>query len=582
MKRLHSLAFLVILLGTNVKSIELVPREGQDCALLSNKIYCFGGYMVGNPNDDALNSLDIYKNNGGLTQNLNSQWEVVTPAPTNLVIGRRGFPQAVAAPDGERLLIQGGYNYDGVGKPIAQQTIAYNSKTNSWETYANYNDIKNGGDRQIYYGSGEYIPSMNAFGFYGGYQLHAVDKSDFITPDNRVLSGLTFNNSADYVSSYAGFYYFTLFDMKTNTWTIPPQTNVPRDYHISFSATYHPGSKKVFYTGGNYYNTTSASVYSSYLSYTTTFNTVNGEWLEEPINGDPPSQRKQHTTTLLANGDDILLYGGTVSEKVAVMDYCYTLNVPTMTWKYHNLAAPAGVSGPRSHHSAILVNNTSLFIIFGLDKDGKRSNQLSVLDVRDANNITFANTFPFDNPTGNNGDGTKNKDKDGLGAGAIAGIAIGGVIAGALVVLGLVYYSRGKKNKKAGIGSGSTHYEEQKNNESELLEVDWDRIDNHYKEVDLPPATISPTVHQQQQQQQQTYYSQQQYMSDDLYSQAESSTVMSVSQPPHTSATTSPETRFSGVSPNLYESKPDAARVNSPDVVKPSFLMKPVKPDGGF
>lgn len=138
------------------------------------------------------------------------------------------------------------------------------------------------------------------------------------------------------------------------------------------------------------------------------------------------------------------------------MDYCYTLNVPTMAWKYHNLAAPAGVSGPRSHHSgilfftgkskklykltilnlfiAVLVNNTSLFIIFGLDKDGKRSNQLSVLDVRDANNITFANTFPFDNPTGNTGAGTESKDKDGLGAGAIAGIAIGGVIAVCILV----------------------------------------------------------------------------------------------------------------------------------------------------
>lgn len=106
--------------------------------------------------------------------------------------------------------------------------------------------------------------------------------------------------------------------------------------------------------------------------------------------------------------------------------------------------------------------------------------------------------------------------------------------------------------------------------------MDWDRIDNHYKEVDFPPATIPPTVHQQQQQQQQTYYSQQQYMTDDLYSQADNTTVMSASQPPHTSATTSPETRFTGVSPHLYESKP-----NSPDIVKPSFMMKPVKPDGG-
>lgn len=94
-----------------------------------------------------MNSLDIYKNNGEPSQSLNSKWEDVTPAASKIVIGRRGFPQAAAAPDGERFLIQGGYNYD-VG-PIVQQTIAYNARTNSWEAFGNYKDVNNGGDRQM-------------------------------------------------------------------------------------------------------------------------------------------------------------------------------------------------------------------------------------------------------------------------------------------------------------------------------------------------------------------------------------------------------------------------------------------------
>lgn len=41
----------------------------------------------------------------------------------------------------------------------------------------------------------------------------------------------------------------------------------------------------------------------------------------------------------------------TSQSTIAVQDYCYTLNVPKMTWRMHTLAAPLGVSGPRSHHS---------------------------------------------------------------------------------------------------------------------------------------------------------------------------------------------------------------------------------------
>lgn len=51
------------------------------------------------------------------------------------------------------------------------------------------------------------------------------------------------------------------------------------------------------------------------------------------------------------------------------MDYCYTLNLPSMTWTYHNLVAPVGTSGPRSHHS------------------GKLSKIINVVAIVDVNNI---------------------------------------------------------------------------------------------------------------------------------------------------------------------------------------------------
>ncbi|GAA5798700.1 hypothetical protein HPULCUR_004105 [Helicostylum pulchrum] len=113
-----------------------------------------------------------------------------------------------------------------------------------------------------------------------------------------------------------------------------------------------------------------------------------------------------------------------------------------------------------------------------------------------------------------------------------------------------------------------------------LLEVDWDKIDDHYKEVSVPPVSVSPTSQQQQQKQQQ-YYAHQRHLSDDLYSDTNSSTDISSSRLPDISTSSSPEARYSGASPNFLESKPNSAPI-SPDVAIAPIIMKVVKPDGGM
>lgn len=45
---------------------------------------------------------------------------------------------------------------------------------------------------------------------------HVTLGSNYITPDGTSLSGLTFNNSDGYFNSYAGFYYFTLYDFNSH------------------------------------------------------------------------------------------------------------------------------------------------------------------------------------------------------------------------------------------------------------------------------------------------------------------------------------------------------------------------------
>lgn len=91
--------------------------------------------------------------------------------------------------------------------------------------------------------------------------------------------------------------------------------------------------------------------------------------------------------------------------------------------------------------------------MFGIDRSGNPTNDLLVLDVRNPNNITFATQFPFDNvaqpnsnnngnnngnSSNNNNNGNNNNNteqhKNGLGTGAIAGIAVGGIAAVSLLL----------------------------------------------------------------------------------------------------------------------------------------------------
>lgn len=114
------------------------------------------------------------------------------------------------------------------------------------------------------------------------------------------------------------------------------------------------------------------------------------------------------------------------------------------------------------------------------------------------------------------------------------------------------------------------------------MEVDWDKIDNQYKEVNFLSFNDPSITYQQQKQNfqhllEQTNYTQQNYVSNDLYSEAGSSAIMSASQHPYTS-----EKILVGVSSNLYNSKPNTAQPSLSDGFKPSLNMKPVKPDGGF
>lgn len=143
-----------------------------------------------------------------------------------------------------------------------------------------------------------------------------------------------------------------------------------------------------------------------------------------------------------------------------------------------------------------------------------------------------------------------------------------------MAVIALVFFIR-RKNKQGGKNnSNSNQYEQHKNNESELLEVDWDKIDNQYKEMQLPP--------QQQYINHQQAYVSRHSMADDYHSEpTEGSSTKVSTQVPDVYRQSIDTARHTAISsPDVSEGR-STPSVVSPDVAVSPMVMRIVKPDAG-
>ncbi|KAG2201998.1 hypothetical protein INT47_000537 [Mucor saturninus] len=416
----------------------------------------------------------------------------------------RRIPTAISLPDGKTFLIQGGENM--LYKKFANKTIAFDTSTNKWLKKQPYTE-GDSGTRQIYDSTAVILPN-NMVGFYGGLEQSANTSVILKTP-----TGATMNYDSKN-GSYIGFSSIKMYSPTSNTWAdLSPQLNVPLDFYPNTqSATINPGSGKIYYFGGLFYTPANDGVAAKIpLSWGYTFNTVSSSWTNETFGGSVPSERIYHTTNLLPNSQDIILYGGTESGDKASTDYCFTLNLSNNEWTKHaNVNVPSNLHGPRFTHSAVLVDST-LFVLFGRGIDGTFSPSLITIDVSDATNIAYKSSYSLSNSTLNNatnnptsnttsnitennpneGEKDKNaKSLDNSSRGLSSG-ATGGISAGCAILLGVIlfiFYRRrqNKIKKRQTIDSQNDN----RHHLQELLHVDWDKIDNQYKE--LPTTAPSP------------------------------------------------------------------------------------------
>ncbi|GAA5806747.1 hypothetical protein MFLAVUS_000095 [Mucor flavus] len=482
----------------------IASRSFPSCGYIGERIYCWGGdtsptFNLNPTIDEEIYSLNIKAFIGQRSEIMISQWNKMVPT-IGFWIGQRRTPTSIALSDGKRLLIQGGDN-PGTFKYL-NQTAIYDASTNTWAKGGPYT-VENVGVRQIYSATAVNLPN-GLVGFYGGFEQYAniaapeiAGNGNAVTFDSRNLS-------------YVGFNRFITHNPDSGTWaSFSPQASTLLDFYpTAQTATINPNTGKVYYLGGSYYTTSSnwAPIRTPF-NWAAVFDTKSGTWSNETLGGDIPTARMYHTANLLPNSQDIILYGGSEDGQTASGSFCYTLNLETNTWTKHDTNIPEYLSGPRFSHSAVLVDST-LFILFGRGVDGALNPSLLTIDVANATHIAYTANYASNTTTNtttnsnepnssktnvtesnsneSNPNGSTPNASGGLSAGAIGGISAGSIVAGLGIIAFVFFYLRRQKKAK----QQDTH---------EDMDVDWDKIEEHYKEVPAtksssPQLTESPVI----------------------------------------------------------------------------------------
>ncbi|KAI8081051.1 hypothetical protein BDF21DRAFT_451946 [Thamnidium elegans] len=462
----------------------IASRSFSSCGYVEGQIYCFGGDTtpVFNHNltlDEDIYSLNIKAFAGQKSEIMISQWNKILP-DVPFETGKRRRPTSIVLSDGKRLMIQGGFSPFGV--KYLDQTIIYDTSSNTWAKGSAYS-VDNVGVRQIFVSTAVNLPN-GLIGFYGGFEQFANISAPEISGNGNVA---TFNSEN---SSYVGFSRFTTHNTDLGTWSpFSPQASTLLDFYpLDQTATINPSTGKIYYLGGNYYTTTNNwERITIPFNWAAVFNTESGTWSNETMEGNLPASRMYHTSNLLPNSQDIILYGGSENGQTASSNFCYTLHLETSTWTKHDTVnIPAYLSGPRFSHSAVLVDST-LFILFGRGADGALNPSLLTIDVASVSNIIYTATYTSDttsnsndpNLSDSNSNDSNSKGSAGLSKGSVGGITAGSVVAALGIISFIFLYIRRQKKTR-----------QQDAHESRDMDVDWDKIDEHYKEV--PAAKSNP------------------------------------------------------------------------------------------
>jgi hypothetical protein len=108
-----------------------------------NNIYCFGGTVLSKDkkesSDQSINVLDITANNGLATEALTTKWASISSDTNGVELAVRTNPLGLALPDGENMVLIGGWNFGGSSR-LKNHAITFNAKSKKWTAYPNYQE----------------------------------------------------------------------------------------------------------------------------------------------------------------------------------------------------------------------------------------------------------------------------------------------------------------------------------------------------------------------------------------------------------------------------------------------------------
>ncbi|KAI9274667.1 hypothetical protein BDA99DRAFT_601803 [Phascolomyces articulosus] len=426
------IALAPIFLNNFISSVHAETPSGRTnlgCALLSDRIYCYGGGEYSTATVTAISSNYFYSLNVSENMSLDqmrSAWEPIDIPSGQLDPGPNVHFASAALPELNTLFVDGGW---GPGDHTSSELIKYrsvmfNASTNAWEEVSD-------GDYTTVSHHCAVTDAQNQIQITGGVNDQSVNATaglETIFPHEVIELDVVFSS-----------WFIRRFDD-----AIPARA--------SAAAVLGKDRRSIYYIGG--YTNDSQLVSMTEIPI---YDSVNREW--SASNGtssttDVPSPRMWHTVTLHPTTGEILLFGGTGKGENTVPitnDNIYLFNTDTMTWKRQPINKPSGLNGPGTlyGHQAILIDNSTLAFLFGTNGEGTATNDIHLLNI---DSYTWVDHITGTNPK-KPGDGTDNDDDSDkpLPGGAIAGIVVGVVILVLLIVGAIVFFiMRRRKRNRSG------------------------------------------------------------------------------------------------------------------------------------
>ncbi|EPB83175.1 hypothetical protein HMPREF1544_10068 [Mucor circinelloides 1006PhL] len=516
MSRSTAMLYLTLVLSLTTTTLaQTAARANTCCGLMSGKIYCYGGLLfttaTENKVDNVMNVLDITNKTDITSDSLQNLWKSVSYIGNNVDLTPRTDPQCVVISDQNRMIVNGGYV--SATTKLENMSVVYDALQNKWLAHPDYTEDPYG-KRQVYWGSSSYVPGKGV-AYFGGFE--EFTNANWTVPYTNT-SIFTFADGQSRTIGYTQVSYLNIDNSGASIklhspWNTPvPLTTASDQFSARHQSVFDPVNNLLLFMGGEYRNTNPASqnAIPRPYSYIKTFNTVTNEWSMMNLTGDIPTQSRIYSTlTLLPSTNrHVLLYGGEANDAV-VQDYCAVLNLDTKVWTKQTIDAPAGTTLQRSRHSSVLVNNNTLFVMWGIDPNKAGTSSVLILNTTNPDAITMSNKYIDPNASNatQESDGNTVKPVDGntssdtyatkgLSSGATAGIAVAIVVVVILGALVIWFYLRNKK-KNQQIRKQEHELKKQQQAEYynttdvEPMEVDWDQIETKYTEMPATPLATN-------------------------------------------------------------------------------------------